>query len=521
MTKEQTGAVGVASRNTTISTGVSGRVNERQYPWQVFWSPLDEAVSQQDRALVSRLLQGAKPQHWLSQDAQGAHPAAKLGPQRRRWEKRLSSLADALSLLPDFYLELDYRMELSPWNLFALNLSHFEIGPSDTVRVWKQGSNLRIDSTLASYRKKRVRGLFNFEPRLKRRRLTTLFVSDSGKDDHAGEAEEVVAPGRPAPAGTTSASTPTSPSGRPFCARKLILVNHTKGCYSQAVGEELDDAEREQIVDELLGSDILSWDFSLLVREKRMKPPSTSSTSASSSTSTTATNIKTPTVDLNGYPCEKCELHLDTTVHLRQKGKANWIRQQSYQSYFGEPLEQRPGPTKKWPSTSPTPEQGKKPGGPVEEEGEDLGEADCSTSSSSLTSNEWETYVPENVVENFLDSFTMFEPNSSIAGAVVGGPRGGHQLFDVNEDSMEEIETLGPESTSFRFAADGVPRTPAATALLAEPQAFPGTEDAYPPLFTPLSSRPSESAVGNSLKKTTERRQRRCWRLVWIATTIE
>lgn len=112
----------------------------RVAPYQAFWSPLDEAVSQKNRSIVELMLLKSTQQQQL------------------RWRKRQESLAQALvqrqGLPETFYSEIEYHVELAPWNSQYLSVPLGSImGPSDSVKIWKKGGDLRIDSTLVSWRK--------------------------------------------------------------------------------------------------------------------------------------------------------------------------------------------------------------------------------------------------------------------------------------------------------------------------------------------------------------------------------
>ncbi|CAD7937117.1 unnamed protein product [Amoebophrya sp. A120] len=371
--------------DSTSSLGIK----TRQFPWQVFWSPLDEAVSQNNRALVELLVnQGAemeeldeaqqagakrKPQdenidspspagrmahkNALNSTISTNSPASSVGTRStvrrrrasaaaKRWEKRLASLADSMAVLPDFYLELDYRLELAPWNnrFFSVNLSHLDLGPSDTVKVYKQGRKLRIDSTLASYKKKRPSF---FEPRIKRRKLTTLFIPQMNVAQHGPDsaalspnemknidsAEDVVVERfeRDKDKESWEPLPPRSQHDQALSPRKaeLLLINHTKKSFSFADDTNLSQAERKVIVEELMASDVFSWELDL---------PTDTPDSLSKAPSTEELHFHPQTQFVNSFPCRRLELNIDSVLHLRQKGQSNWIRGQMFETYFHEPL---------------------------------------------------------------------------------------------------------------------------------------------------------------------------------------
>ena len=59
------------------------------------------------------------------------------------WESSLAHLTAALTLMPDFYMEI--RWEVTSWVPFIDRLA-----PSDTFQIWKKGDKLRFDSSSTS-----------------------------------------------------------------------------------------------------------------------------------------------------------------------------------------------------------------------------------------------------------------------------------------------------------------------------------------------------------------------------------
>jgi hypothetical protein len=154
------------------------------------WSAIDEAVSLANDALVRRLYE---------------HCQRNL---RIRWHDRMNIVVKSLESLPDFCCTMRWEFESPVVPLLS------KVAPSDVLRLWKCGSHLRLDSTLASWKKFRWN---------KRRNFSTLF-NGSGKE--------------------------------------LKHVNHSKGCVVDAM-EELDEVEFAAVVDDLIKADPVQWDLKL------------------------------------------------------------------------------------------------------------------------------------------------------------------------------------------------------------------------------------------------------------------
>ena len=90
------------------------------------WTPLAEAISRGDRAIIELILRKLKEQT------------------RESIAKRRPSLNLALNQIDDFYLEL--KWEFSSW---VPLLS--KILPNDICKIYKQGSKIRLDSTLIDF----------------------------------------------------------------------------------------------------------------------------------------------------------------------------------------------------------------------------------------------------------------------------------------------------------------------------------------------------------------------------------
>jgi len=219
------------------------------------WSPLDEAVSRGDEQLVARLFAGTQ---------KGL---------RERWEKRLGLIAASLALLPDFECRIKWEFESPVLPLVS------RLAPSDVVRLRKQGTSLRVDSTLASWKRFRLS---------KRRDLTTLFRGGDG----------TAAPG----------------GGRP----SLSMLNHSKRTVVD-VTEGLDGEETGAVLGDMVSADVMQWDMKL--------------DSLDVAEGTTWLGGAAPPCQVNGWRSLRFDVRGTFGVSVRRKG----LRQHetTYQEYFG------------------------------------------------------------------------------------------------------------------------------------------------------------------------------------------
>ncbi|KAH7404366.1 hypothetical protein KP509_15G022000 [Ceratopteris richardii] len=91
------------------------------------WSALQEAICshQQDIAMV--IMKYYQPMAWA------------------KWCRRLPRVIGTMQRMRDFYMEVTFHFESSVIPFIG------RIAPSDTYRIWKRGSNLRADMTLAGF----------------------------------------------------------------------------------------------------------------------------------------------------------------------------------------------------------------------------------------------------------------------------------------------------------------------------------------------------------------------------------
>jgi hypothetical protein len=222
------------------------------------WSPVDEAVSQGDQRIVQLLFEEAR---------RGV---------QQRWEARLSFLVRSLEALPDFDCSLRWEFE-SP----VVPMLH-KIAPSDVWRIKKRGTSLRLDSTLASWKR------FRFN---KRRDLTTLF-----RGAHCSFEDGSAKP-------------------------SLCLLNHTKHTVVD-ITEGIDQDETSAIVEDLLAGDCVQWDMQV----KNVEVAETMNWLGQSA----------PPVDLNGWVATKFDVRGSVGVCVRRKGKKS--NSATFEEYFGCPL---------------------------------------------------------------------------------------------------------------------------------------------------------------------------------------
>lgn len=229
------------------------------------WSPLDEAVSRGDQQLVRTLF--ASTQRNL----------------RQRWKTRLGSITQSLEMLPDF--ECKIRWEFESPVLPLLN----KIAPSDVIWLRKQGTSLRVDSTLASWKRFR---------RSKRRDLTTLFQGGTLNNCHNSHN-----------VGYNSAS----PS--------LCQLNHTKQTVSD-VTEGFNEEETSAVVNDLISGDAMQWDMQVDNMEI--------------AEATTWLGGVAGLTEINGWEALRFDVRGTLGVTVRQKGSRRNCH--TFQQYFGCPL---------------------------------------------------------------------------------------------------------------------------------------------------------------------------------------
>ncbi|KAI4338624.1 hypothetical protein MLD38_023660 [Melastoma candidum] len=108
------------------------------------WSALQEAVCTKEESIAMIIARHYQPLAWA------------------KWCRRLPRIVASASRIRDFYMEITFHFESSVIPFIG------RIAPSDTYRIWKRGSNLRADMTLA--------GFDGF--RIQRAEQTFLFLGD-------------------------------------------------------------------------------------------------------------------------------------------------------------------------------------------------------------------------------------------------------------------------------------------------------------------------------------------------------
>lgn len=232
------------------------------------WSPLDEAVSRGDERLVKTLFECT--QHNL----------------KVRWEDRLAAVVKSLQVLPDFECRVRWEFESPVLPLFN------KIAPSDVVHLRKLGTSIRLDSTLASWKRFRLS---------KRREFTTLF---------RGEAEV------PGGGGSSSSHVGAKRSGP-----SLYQLNHSKRTITDMT-EGLDTEEERAVVDDLVAADVVQWDMEVENLEV--------------AEATTWLGHLAPPSEVNGWKALRFDVRGSLGVAVRKKGSRQNCS--TFEDYFGCPL---------------------------------------------------------------------------------------------------------------------------------------------------------------------------------------
>ncbi|OIW21622.1 hypothetical protein TanjilG_06772 [Lupinus angustifolius] len=91
------------------------------------WSALQEAVCNREETIAMTIARHYQPLAWA------------------KWCRRLPRIVASANRIRDFYMEITFHFESSVIPFIG------RIAPSDTYRIWKRGSNLRADMTLAGF----------------------------------------------------------------------------------------------------------------------------------------------------------------------------------------------------------------------------------------------------------------------------------------------------------------------------------------------------------------------------------
>lgn len=112
------------------------------------WSALQEAICNRQEKIAVIIVRHYQPLAWA------------------KWCRRLPRLIGTIRRMRDFYMEITFHFESSVIPFIS------RIAPSDTYKIWKRGSNLRADMTLA--------GFDGF--RIQRSDQSILFLGDGSED---------------------------------------------------------------------------------------------------------------------------------------------------------------------------------------------------------------------------------------------------------------------------------------------------------------------------------------------------
>ncbi|XP_074574226.1 uncharacterized protein LOC141830709 [Curcuma longa] len=112
------------------------------------WSALQEAICAREENLARIIVRHYQPLAWA------------------KWCRRLPRVVATMRRMRDFYMEITFHFESSVIPFIS------RIAPSDTYKIWKRGSNLRADMTLA--------GFDGF--RIQRSDQSVLFLGDGSED---------------------------------------------------------------------------------------------------------------------------------------------------------------------------------------------------------------------------------------------------------------------------------------------------------------------------------------------------
>ncbi|XP_078439997.1 ankyrin repeat family protein [Wolffia australiana] len=91
------------------------------------WSALQEAICSRELNIAKVIVRHYQPMAWA------------------KWCRRLPRIVATMRRMRDFYMEITFNFDSSVIPFIS------RIAPSDTYKIWKRGSNLRADMTLAGF----------------------------------------------------------------------------------------------------------------------------------------------------------------------------------------------------------------------------------------------------------------------------------------------------------------------------------------------------------------------------------